>query len=78
MSGKGFTSAILVSIFFFATSGMVSGAELSLSGDVDIEGDVSITKADKGITYPNGTRQTGWYARTVMVSPLGSPTENGT
>jgi len=57
---------------------MVSGAELSFSGDVDIEGDVSITKADKGITYPNGTRQTGWYARTVMVSPLGSPTENGT
>jgi len=78
MSEKAFISAILISIFFFATSGMVSGAELSFSGDVDIEGDVSITKADKGITYPNGTRQTGWYSRTVMVSPLGSPTENGT
>jgi hypothetical protein len=78
MSGRIFMRAFLVLILFFTTSNTALAGDISLSGDVDISGDVNITEADKGISYPNGTRQTGWYARTVIVSPLGSPTENGT
>lgn len=78
MSGRIFARAVLVFILFLTASNMALAGDLSLSGDVDISGDVNITNFDKGINYPNGTRQTGWYARTVIVSPLGSASENGT
>lgn len=72
-----FMKAAFIFVLLSSSYSLAEGGDLFLSGDTDVYGDINITKTDKGIKYPNGTRQTGWYARTIIVSPLGNDSENG-
>jgi hypothetical protein len=56
-------------------------AELEWGGGLEIKGDLNLTTIGKALVFPDTTRQgtaPPAYVRTVVVSPVGGPLENGT
>ncbi len=62
-------------------TGLAIAADIEWSGDLEITGDLKLPTAGKALVFPDGTRQSSappQYARTIIVSPVGTPLQNGT
>ena len=62
------------------TPPLALAAEVEWSGDLEITGDLKLTGAGKGLVFPDASRQTTAppnYARTIIVSPVGTAAQNG-
>jgi hypothetical protein len=57
-----------------------SGADITVTGNIEISKGVSITENGKAVRYPDGTIQRSApikYSKTLVISPGGTPAENG-
>lgn len=59
---------------------IAEGAEITVTGDMEISKSVSMTQAGKVIRYPDGTTQgtaPKAFSKTLVISPRGTAVENG-
>jgi len=73
-----FFSACMVAFLAVSLSGY--SADITVTGDMEVSKTTSLKTSGKGITFPDGTRQTSAplvYAETLFISPRGTTAENG-
>ncbi len=81
MIGKAKRQSIIGAVILIALVSIQSYAEdISLLGDTAVSGNLNLTGPGKGIIFPDLTVQktaSREYVSTVLVSPVGTPSENG-
>lgn len=79
-----FLSSIVAAVFVLSVyvSSSFAQYDLSISGNTEVTGDLSLTGAGKGIVFPDASKQTSAgqkkYVSTIVVSPAATDAESGT